>query len=167
MLRKKLIVLVAICFIFMASGVSTAEVRYTITDLGTFSGNSYAKGLNDLGQVVGYSYLASGDYHAFRWDPNETNGTTGSIVDLGVLPGNALSSANGINNSGHIVGTSDDDAFIHDGTQMFTLSTAGISSDITIQTAVAVHFNYWAEWLGERWLSAVGPIPVRILNGPV
>jgi len=126
MTRNKLIMLAVMTFVCLVCGTLNAEVRYTITDLGTLGGNSYAEGINDLGQVVGYSYLASGDYHAFRWDPNETNGTTGVMVDLSVLPGKVVSNAYGINNSGHIAGHSGEDGFIHDDTQMVELSTEGL-----------------------------------------
>ena len=42
----------------MISQPVVATPTYEITDLGTLGGNhSYAFGLNDLGQVVGYSYM--------------------------------------------------------------------------------------------------------------
>lgn len=147
MLRKELIGLLAICFIFMANGTSIAEVRYTITDLGTLSGDSRANAINDMGQVVGYSYLASGDYHAFRWDPNEVNGTTGVMVDLGVLDGDVRSVANGINNSGYVCGDSGryvgndyiNKAFIHDGNQMYMLSDEEITFEVVSTGAASIN----------------------------
>src|SRR5215207_10175943 len=51
-------------------------------DLGTLGGtNSYAYGINDSGQVVGYSDTANSGPHAFLYD--STNG----MKDLGTLGG--------------------------------------------------------------------------------
>ncbi|HEV2471867.1 MAG TPA: hypothetical protein VGS41_04335, partial [Chthonomonadales bacterium] len=69
-----------------------------ITDLGTLGGtNSAAQGINGSGQVVGFSYLPDGTYHAFIWD------STNQMHDLGTL-GGALSEANGINAGGEAAG---------------------------------------------------------------
>jgi probable HAF family extracellular repeat protein len=63
-----------------------------MTDLGTLGGMaSFARGINDNGQVVGYSDTPSGESHAFVWHK-------GTMVDLG--PGQALA----INNAGQVVG---------------------------------------------------------------
>ena len=67
-----------------------------MTDLGTLGGSlSTANAINDMGQIVGDSTLASGERHAFLWD-------RGVMKDLGA-PGES-SSAHGINNHGDIVG---------------------------------------------------------------
>lgn len=69
-------------------------------DLGAGLPRSYAYAINNRGQVVG----AVGDYllttHAALWD------TDGSVIDLGVLPGDDYSYAYGINDAGQIVGYS-------------------------------------------------------------
>ncbi|HSL72300.1 MAG TPA: hypothetical protein VK864_18775, partial [Longimicrobiales bacterium] len=70
-----------------------------MTDLGTLGGNSsQAQAINGAGQIVGYSELPGGFYHAVRWE-------NGSITDLGqaVTPG-PYSMASGINIRGDAVG---------------------------------------------------------------
>ena len=58
---------------------------------------SAAYGINDAGQVVGGSYDASANFHAFLWQ-------NGSMQDLGTLGGD-YSSAEAINETGQVVGT--------------------------------------------------------------
>src|SRR5438105_7824958 len=70
--------------------------------IGSLGGGSYATGINDSGQVAGYSYLADNTtLHAFIW----TSAT--GMTDLGT-PGGAFSLAEGINSSGHVVGFGQD-----------------------------------------------------------
>ena len=73
---------------------------YTVTDLGTLGGAaSTACGINEGGQVVGRSAIATGQLHAFLWE-------TGTMSDLGTLPQLPFSSARSINDRGQIVGDS-------------------------------------------------------------
>jgi probable HAF family extracellular repeat protein len=66
--------------------------------LGHFGGNdSRALGINDAGQVVGYSYDRDNRARAFIWE----NGR--HLIDLGTLGGD-YAAAEGINNLGQIVG---------------------------------------------------------------
>jgi probable HAF family extracellular repeat protein len=79
-------------------------------DLGTLGGvdpdfhlSSSAMGVNDLGQVVGFSSVAewtSEPVHAVLWDRN------GNIRDLGTLPGHTDSLASKINFFGQVIGSS-------------------------------------------------------------
>ena len=76
----------------------------TMTDLGSLvgeNGSSRGYGINDLGQVVGYSYLASntnsGSSEAFLWQ-------SGTMTGLGNLIGGYSNTAHRINNAGQIAG---------------------------------------------------------------
>lgn len=72
-----------------------AEVR----DLGALgSGWSAAFGINDRGQIVGYSQTGEGEIHAVLW-------TDGEMIDLGTL-GGELSVAFRINDRGQVLGSS-------------------------------------------------------------
>jgi probable HAF family extracellular repeat protein len=82
-------------------GFAWGDAQYTVTDLGTLGGSqSYAYGINASGQVVGYSYTASGGPYAFLYG-------NGTMTNLGT-PGTSYSCsyAYGINDSGQIVGYS-------------------------------------------------------------
>jgi len=75
-------------------------VNGTITILGSLGGITYAKGLNNLDQIVGWSHTGSAN-HAFLWE-------NGTLVDLNNLidsqSGWILNGAKDINSSGQIVG---------------------------------------------------------------
>jgi probable HAF family extracellular repeat protein len=74
-------------------------------DLGTLGGDySEARGINDLGSVVGVSNTATGDYRGFLWK-------SGKMTNLGTLDGHPTD-ANDINNHGKIVGGADGIPFI-------------------------------------------------------
>jgi probable HAF family extracellular repeat protein len=79
----------------------------SMIDLGDLPGGndwSVANGINARGQVVGEGSTAAGN-RAFLWSPSTPNGTTGSMVNLGALPGEGLhSAANDINIHGQVVG---------------------------------------------------------------
>jgi probable HAF family extracellular repeat protein len=80
-------------------------------DLGTLSinprnHNSRANAINDRGQVVGSSETDAMQTHAFLYE-------NGTMTDLGTLPGDVNSTALGINNSGQVVGNSDDGRTSH------------------------------------------------------
>jgi probable HAF family extracellular repeat protein len=99
----------------------------TITDLGTLEGgvSSVGWGINAAGDVAGFSSMADGELHAFRYDA-----ATQTMTDLGTL-GGAVSIGYGINDSGDVVGYSSFDdlfgyhAFLHSGGSLIDLGTLG------------------------------------------
>jgi probable HAF family extracellular repeat protein len=92
-----------------------------VSDLGTFAGaaNSWANGVNNVGQVVGFSGNSPNDYHAFLWDA--VNG----MQDLGTL-GGVRSYANAINDAGQVVGF----AALPSGVQHAFLYDGGVMTDL-------------------------------------
>src|SRR3989337_1465657 len=87
----------ALVFIFVFCLRPTFS-QYTIQHLGTLGGTySVASGLNNKGQVVGWSNIVGDQYdHAFLWE-------SGIMIDLGTLGGKS-SYAGAINDSGIIAG---------------------------------------------------------------
>src|SRR5436190_1483861 len=87
-----------------ASGQRSAQAQtYHVTDLGTINTNtgvisSHPTGINNAGQVSGYSYSGTSN-HAARF-------TNGLVEDLGVIPGGEISTGWGINGLGDVVGDS-------------------------------------------------------------
>jgi probable HAF family extracellular repeat protein len=87
----------------------------SIVDLGTLPGGieSEPTGINDSGEVVGYSISGDNVYNAFLY-------SDGTMSDLGTLPGDIDSHATGINDYGDVVGYSTSagnvaHAFLYDG----------------------------------------------------
>jgi probable HAF family extracellular repeat protein len=69
-------------------GGATRSTGVTRVDLGTLGGaSSYAADINGGNTVVGWSETSSGTTHAFRWTAAD------GMVDLGALPGDAMSRA--------------------------------------------------------------------------
>ncbi len=79
-------------------------------DLGISPKSSYyghGQGIDNNGRVIGHNSNGSVP-HAFLWTPSAAHGSTGSAIDLGVIPttGNWNSDALGINSYQVVVGTS-------------------------------------------------------------
>ena len=104
----------AICLVGQCAGSARAECNPaapfpcatewsggSVINLGAPPGSTYsdAYGINDAGQVVGYS--------AGPGVPSATEWNGGSAINLGGLPGATYSFANGINDAGQAVGSSD------------------------------------------------------------
>lgn len=84
-------------------------VAYNLGTLTGSDGASVALGINRIGQVVGSS-TAPGPFgpqglHATLWVPNVTNGTTGTMYDLGTLEVGGYSRASAVNDAGQVVGS--------------------------------------------------------------
>lgn len=74
---------------------------YDVIEIPTLGGTtSVAYAINDLGQVVGSAQASNGFNLAVMWN-------SGTITNLGTLPGGQYSRASDINNKGWISGTSD------------------------------------------------------------
>jgi probable HAF family extracellular repeat protein len=85
----------------MLSMVSARAEARTVKDLGTLGGSSsFARGINDSGQIIGDSTTAAGDTHGFIFSP-----WVGHLQDLGTLGGH-FARGEGISNSGMVVGQS-------------------------------------------------------------
>jgi len=98
MMKKIIVFLFLIGLVSMASQVSA--VQYSFTDLGHLgSGGARARGMNDLGQVVGTTSVIPYVHPGFLWE-------NGTMTELGYLSGTKSTTGIDINNSGIIVGNS-------------------------------------------------------------
>ena len=120
----------------------------SMSDLGTLDSFSTALGINDVGQVVGYSVASDGNNHAFLITPEDTDsngvpdrwfrdsdsdGKNDLMLDLG-----PNSVANDVNNSGQVVGYSGTagatHAFLWQNGVMTDLGTLGGATSVATAT---------------------------------
>jgi len=87
----------ALGMIALAGPALALPTGYTITDLGTLGGDTWAQGLNNLGHVVGHSVAADGQWHPYVWRPGA------GMVDIGTA-GQNMGAATGINDYGLVCG---------------------------------------------------------------
>jgi len=111
-----------------------------LRNLGTLPGGtvSAAYGINDAGEVIGYSFTNEGTAHAFRWTQQYR------MQDLGTLPGGTTSTANAINVNGAIIGSSDYQGS-GGNTDAVMWTSGGSIEDLGVLTAAA-----WAVALGNN-----------------
>ena len=150
-----------ICVIAFASAAS-AQNRYQITRIPTPSGaNSAALGINNRGEVVGYSFQGE-DYQAFLYSSSDQ-----SMTDVGSL-GGKVNAACAINDSGQVTGYSQDEngnllAFLFSRSQpiasLGTLQNAATSEAFGINNSGAV--------VGDGQSGEQNHRPVLFSNGSV
>lgn len=91
-------VLLILLGVSLPTSAAFGQDEYTIINLGTLGGSSSsALGINDSGQIVGYSFTSGGQTRATLF-----SGTGSNNTDLGTFGGSSY--ASGINNSGQIIG---------------------------------------------------------------
>src|SRR6266542_2426362 len=102
--------------VLFALSENCAAQSYQLTNLGALLGtNSYAHGINNQGQVVGYWRTTNG-VHAFLY-------SGGVMIDLGAL-GDANAYALSINNPGQVVGFGE----TPDGIRAFLMGSGGVTN---------------------------------------
>ncbi len=128
-IRRSSYLAVAVC-LFQVATVQAQS--YSVIDLGDLPGGSdgsFAQGINNSGQVVGYSTATTGT-RAFLY-------SNGVMTNLGDLPGGSdLSVAQGINNAGQVVGysyaTTGARAFLYSNGTMTNLGDLPGGSDVSL-----------------------------------
>jgi probable HAF family extracellular repeat protein len=100
-------------------------------DLGTLGGTaSGGEGINDQGQVAGYSQTTDDDAnHTFLWTPSSPGGTSGTMLDLGTL-GGLNSYGYAVSNGGQVVGSSEVDPEVSNYSHAFLYTNDGGMVDL-------------------------------------
>ena len=129
-IRSLVIPAVFIIAFFTLTCAAWATAQYTVTDLGTTFGEriSYARAINDSGQVVGGCGDGFNYSHAFLYDH-------GTMTGLGGLGGWSVGESHDINNNGQVVGWSHH-AFLYSNGMMSDLGTLGFYWDSSDATSI-------------------------------
>jgi probable HAF family extracellular repeat protein len=110
-----------------------------VIDMGNLGGSccNSPVDINSRGQVVGYSAMAGNKtFHAFLWH----RGT--KMIDLGVLPGYAMSFAFGINDQGVIVGGSCADIYFNGCTAAIWRNGEWTDLNTLIRASAGIHLFF-------------------------
>lgn len=109
-------------------------IGLTATDLGTLGGLSGQVYALRSDAAVGASQLASGVWHATKWNLS-AGGAVTSRIDLGALGPSEASTAHAINAAGDVVGTSNFRAFLWHTGVMTDLNTLASAPGWVLETA--------------------------------
>jgi probable HAF family extracellular repeat protein len=77
-----------------------SEITYLVPSDGSCQGPSVANAVSDWGLIVGWTWCRNVGLHAVVWTP------TGTLRDLGTLPGDLFSTALKVNFFGEVIGSS-------------------------------------------------------------
>ena len=114
--------------------LAAADPRYAVIAIG--GADSYANGINNLGQVVG-SLSYGGDAHAFVW-------TDGVLTDIGLqVSGSSYAAA--INDHGIVVGNGGSGGYVYSGGGVTTLPGDGMTAN---------GINNGGTIVGQMWYTA-------------
>jgi probable HAF family extracellular repeat protein len=142
-------------------GVSSARAAYVFTTFdgpGDDSGGTTASGINNLGQIVGFSSNAGGtDLTNFVRNTDGTFTTLSTINDA-----NDLAMANGINESGSIVGSNGSNAFLYASAVISNLAQAN-PGNTSSEAAVGINDN--GAMVGQYVDSSTGTEPGFVSSG--
>ena len=112
-----------------------------LQDLGDLGGGkSYAYGINNLGQIVGESFINETTSHAFLWQ-------SGAMQDLGALSGGVRNIAASINNQGQVVGGT---VFSDETFSAFTWTTGGGLQPLDLDGGIASKIKDDGRMVGQK-----------------
>lgn len=116
------VVAAAMTLAYASTVAAQPATTYVLTDLGTLGGTqSFARSINNEGQVTGNSRSATNQLHAYVWQD-------GVMVDLGTLPGHTFSRGYHVSHTGTVVGESDNNqsqAFLYSDGVMINIGNLG------------------------------------------
>jgi probable HAF family extracellular repeat protein len=156
MIRKTALVAVAVA----ALAASSARGDYVFTNFdgpGNNAGGTTANGINNLGQIVGFSSNTGGTTLT-----NFIRNTDGSFTTLDTVNESSAAMANGINSTGSVVGASGSNAFLFQGT---TLSDLGAPNPGNTTSEAAFGINDTGQAVGQYVDSSTSNEPGFLMSG--